>query len=201
MNHAVGFLKTTIVGGIVFLVPVIVVLVIFGKAIEMMIRLSQPFVRWLPFSIPGEFIIVNLLAVLLILLLCFMAGFLAETRGARRLVRALEARFLDRIPIYSLVKGVTSSLAADGEDKQLAPVYVQFDDCAQVGLEVERLADGSAVVFIPAAPNAWSGSVLVVAANRVTNIDATMLTAVQNIRHLGRETDALLQQRKPVTKV
>lgn len=197
MSQVMDLLKTTFMGGVIFLVPVVVAFVVIAKAFGIVVNVAQPLARWAPVAAAGGIVLVELLAVLLILLLCFLAGLLAGTRIARRFLRALETRFLDQVPAYSLIKGMTSSLVEDPEARRLAPVYVRFDDFAQIGLEVERLADKSVVVFFPDAPTAWSGSVRVVTPDRVTTIDATMLTALQNIQHLGREMGAVLEQGRP----
>ena len=36
------FVKTTIVGGIVFMVPIIIIIVILGKAFALMLKVARP---------------------------------------------------------------------------------------------------------------------------------------------------------------
>ena len=193
MSNFGGFMKTTVVGGIVFLVPVVIVLAVLGKAFEIMTRVAEPLAEWLPIISAGDILFVNLLVVLLILLFCFSAGLLARTRKAKSFVRNLETRFLDHIPVYAFIKGMTDSVAEAEQGNALIPVYVRLDDYSQIAFEVERLEDGSVVVYLPGAPNPWSGSVCVMSADRVATIDASMLTAAGNIRHLGKGSSALLK--------
>jgi len=194
MNDRVGFIKTTILGGVVFLVPVIVVIAILGKALQLMKQVAQPLAGVLQIDTARDVIVFNLFAALLILAVCFVAGMLARTQAAYSLVRNLEARFLDRIPAYAFVKGMTASIGEATEGPGLTPVHVRFDDNAQIAFEVERLGDGSVVAYLPGAPNPWSGSVCIVEADRVTALDATMLEAADRIRHLGRGSDVLLRR-------
>ena len=48
MNGKVQFVKTTVIGGLVFLVPLIIFIVIIGKAFGIMKTLAIPFAAWLP---------------------------------------------------------------------------------------------------------------------------------------------------------
>jgi uncharacterized membrane protein len=197
MSDRVGLLKTTITGGLVFLVPVVILLAILGKALEVTSRVAVPLAGWLPFGFAADILFVNLLASLLILVVCFLAGLLARTEFARRAVRSLETRFLDRIPVYSFIKSMTASMAGTEGEAPLTPVYVRLDDYAQIAFEIERLADGAVVVYLPGAPNPWSGAVCIMTPDRVSALDATMLKAVDNISHLGRGSDALLPRPAP----
>ena len=45
------------------------------------------------------------------------------------------------------------------------------------------------MVYLPGAPNPWSGSVVYVTADRVERLDMSVSEAVKNIRTLGRGSD------------
>jgi len=190
-----GFVKTTVIGGIVFLVPFIVVIFILGKAFLFMRGIAQPLTAALPsIDTAGEIFLVDLLAVALVLAVCFVAGLAARAAAAGRLVKALEARVLSRVPFYHFVKGMTESVVEAESDTAMRSVLVRLDDYSQLAFEVERLPSGEVVVFLPGAPNPWSGAVCIVAAERVTPLEAPMLAAVQNIKHLGKGSAKLLPQ-------
>lgn len=200
MTGWTGFVKTTVIGGIVFLVPFIVVVFILGKAFVLMRTIAQPLTAALPMiDTIGEILLVDLVTVALILLLCFLAGFAARAAAAGRLVKTLEARVLSRVPFYHFVKGMTESVVEAESGTTMRSVLVRLDDYSQLAFEVERLAGGEVVVFLPGAPNPWSGAVCIVAAERVTSLDAPMLAAVQNIKHLGKGSAKLLPQAVPQT--
>jgi hypothetical protein len=54
--------------------------------------------------------------------------------------------------------------------------------------EIERLADGKVVVFLPGSPDPWSGSVSMVTHDRVTLLDMTVKSATGLRKCLGRGT-------------
>jgi uncharacterized membrane protein len=68
----------------------------------------------------------------------------------------------------------------------MRPVLVHFDDCAQLAFEVDQLADGRRVVYIPSAPDPRAGTVLVMDKNRVEHLPMTFVAAISSFRALGR---------------
>ncbi len=198
MKGQIQVLKTTIIGGIVFLVPIVIVVAIIGKAFEIMRTVAHPLSALVPLDTVGKIAIVNLIAIALIVLVCFLAGFAARTETAARFVRALESKFLSHIPVYAFVKGMTASIAGTEDREEMTPVLVRLDDYSQIAFEIERLEGGDVAVYLPGAPNPWSGSVCIMTEDRVQPIDASMMAAVQTIRHLGKGSGELLRH-KPRT--
>jgi uncharacterized membrane protein len=179
--------KTTIVGGLVFLVPVVILVVVFGKAFELMMRVAKPLDKWITVDTIGGVALANVLAVSAILLCCFIAGLIARSSFAKRTVHSLEGALLMAIPGYALIKGLTDSMASsDKAAEGFAPVIVKFDDYAQLGFEVERTGYGHVVVYLPGAPNPWSGLVTYVSEDRIQRLDMSVPEAIKNIRELGR---------------
>ncbi len=128
-----------------------------------------------------------------------MAGLAARTEAASKLVGVLETRILAHIPAYDFVKGMTASVAGAEDGGGMTAVLARLDDYSQVAFEIERIAGGNVVVYLPGAPNPWSGSVCVMTEDRIRPIDATMMSAVQNIRHLGRGSGDLLRDKRPTS--
>ena len=92
------FLKTTMIGGILFLVPFIILIAIIGKALSVMDKLAAPLARKLPIDSVAGVAVIDFLAIIIMVLICFLAGLAARTAPARRLVDSLETRVLSNIP-------------------------------------------------------------------------------------------------------
>jgi uncharacterized membrane protein len=181
-----SFIKTTIIGGLVFLVPVVIVVAVVGKALKIILQVGKPLGTLIPIDYIGGIAVANFLALLAIALLCFVAGVIARSASARKMYSALDSALL-AIPGYAFVKGFTDSIDNREEAaKSLLPVIVQFDDNAQIGFEVERSEVGNVVVYLPGAPNPWSGSAVCFSEDRVRRLDITVPQAIQHIRALGR---------------
>ena len=180
-----NFIKTTIIGGLVFMVPIVIIVAIVGKAFRIMLMVAAPLMAYIPTGSIGGIAVVNLLLLLMIVLLCFIAGLIARSAVAKRIYRSLDAT-LQAIPGYAFIKGYTDSMSNTEEAaKSLLPVLVRFDDNAQIAFEVERTGD-NVVVYLPGAPNPWSGSVAYFHVERVKRLDMTLSQAVSNIQKIGR---------------
>lgn len=187
------FIKTTILGGILFIVPIVIFIALIGKALELTNFIATPLAeRFAVYSV-GGFAVAHLLALAILILICFAAGLAAKTTIAGKFVKSLETNVLDKIPAYALLKAKTQSTLTPEETESLRPVIARFDDSWQLAFEIERFADGKVVVFLPGSPDPWSGSVCVVTDDRVAPLDVTVNTAVKMMKRLGKGATDTLQ--------
>src|SRR5687767_9667629 len=104
MPRTLGFVRTTLVGGLLYLVPIVVLLAVLGKAIGIAHQVSPPVVKLIEAVHLGEILTPQVVAILLLVLFCFAAGLFARTAFAKRIGRALETRVLANLPGYELIK-------------------------------------------------------------------------------------------------
>jgi uncharacterized membrane protein len=192
MRGIPGFVKTTVIGGLFFLIPLAVFVFILAKAYNVMKAVAHPLSRYLDVDSIAGIAFANLLAILLVILLCFLAGLVARSGFMRRLAARFERNVLQGIPIYQLVKTTAESVLPLHREEGMQPVLVQFDDCSQLGLEVERQSPGQVAVYLPGSPNPWSGSLLLTTPERVTRLPVTMMEAMRTFQALGKGANALL---------
>ena len=100
------------------------------------------------------------LAVVLVALICFLAGLLARTVPAQHIVNALESSVLSKIPAYEYLKQESASALGVAEIGELPLVFVPMEGGWQLGVQTEALSNGLVSIFVPGAPNPHSGSVL-----------------------------------------
>jgi uncharacterized membrane protein len=95
------FLQTTILGGVLFLMPIVVLGLILGKAFDIARRGLKPFVAMIPdrsaYGVPTEMVTV----IVVIAILCFLAGLLARSTSAQAMIAQLENSVLSRCPSMS----------------------------------------------------------------------------------------------------
>jgi uncharacterized membrane protein len=74
----------------------------------------------------------------------------------------------------------------------LKTVLVSFDDHQVLAVDVERVADGRVVVFLPGAPDPWSGSVVLVSHERVAGVPVEIGALHRSLKSIGRGSAELL---------
>ncbi|UCD67336.1 MAG: DUF502 domain-containing protein [Betaproteobacteria bacterium] len=185
-------IKATIWGGLLFLVPLTVAVVILGKLFGFMYQLATPFSEWIPLDSIGGIAIANIVTVILVLVISFVAGLVGTSVWGRQVQQSLEEKLLLIFPRYTFVKSVTGSMSAERANELMRPVKVRFDDNLQIAFEVERNEEGLVTVFLPGSPDPWSGSVVYFEAERVEPLSADFTSVIRSLRSAGRGSGALL---------
>ena len=110
MNTIKAFLKATLVGGLMFLVPVVLVVLVLRHALQLAAKLAVPLADVLPVSHVGGVGVVTLVAVAILLVIAFLAGLLARTGPGRRVTHWFEESLLGGLPQYRMVKSLADGL-------------------------------------------------------------------------------------------
>ncbi len=186
MKKNVSFLKTTLLGGLIFLVPVVVITVVLGKAINIMLVFAKPLEKLVPFESMGGIAIIDILAFFIVILLCFLAGLSTRSSTGKRAFSWIDSKLIVLIPGYVILKGFATTIEKDGEENDKIPVLVTLDDQTMIGIEVERLENGLVAVYLPGSPDTWSGTVAYMTEDRVERLNIDYLEASKILKNLGR---------------
>lgn len=193
-----NFIKTTAIGGLLFLVPLVVLAVILKKAYNIMLLVAVPLDRLIPIETIGGVALSNILAVLCIFVACFLAGLLAKSKPGKAIFNWIDAKLLLFFPGYSYLKSLTSSFTDErDEGKVLKPIIAKLDDQSQLAFEVEHADDGTVVVYVPGAPDSRSGNVVYLTPDRVEPLDITFGEVTRSLRQYGRGSVVWLSARIP----
>jgi uncharacterized membrane protein len=165
----------TLVQGVLFLVPIVLIAALAREAYGLLHRVFEPVARLLP---PGRVVgllMEDLLTIAAMALVFLVAGLFVATRPGRVLNARLEQAVLYRVPGYLMVRGVVAGIDGLDAGSRPEPVLVETDDGWAFGLLVERLPHDYCTVFLPDAPTPTSGDVRIVDAARVRPLDVPML--------------------------
>jgi uncharacterized membrane protein len=204
VKHSFGFLKTTAIGGIFFLLPVVVIGVLLGQLGRIVWVVSQSVGQYLPAHVPLSYTTLMAIAVAIVVLLCFAAGVVARRRIAKRFSESVEKYVLMMFPRYAILKEqLTGNIGGDVLRNQLQAVVVRMPGHTRIGFEVERHgchADAagalreSVTVFLPGSPDPWSGQVVILQAHHVERISSPFGETVATFEQLGRGSQRLVER-------
>jgi uncharacterized membrane protein len=182
------FLKTTIVGGVLFLLPLGLVLFILGYALRLATGVAQPISKALHLDQLGEVAgmgITTVVGVLLLVLVSFAAGIGARTSVGGRISGWFEDSLLRALPQYQMLKSMAEGLAQIEGDTGIRPALISIEDGWQIGYILEVLENGWLAVFLPQAPTPMSGNVMYLEADRVRPLGITMVQAMGIVKRIG----------------
>ena len=184
MRGVYRFLKSTALGGLVFLVPVVTLGAIVAWVVDSALKVIVPLFEWLPDKSVGGLSLTALAAVLGLVVSCFLAGLFAETAIIRRLGDRAE-RLALFVPGYALMKTVGANLVGIESKRPVKPVMVRLEASWQLGFLMELLPDARHVVFIPGVPRALVGTLHIVSADRVQVLAMSVSAALDTLSRLG----------------
>jgi len=194
-KDGVNFFTTTVIGGVVFLIPVVVLVMIIAKAAAYMMVIAEPMASWLPIDTIGGVALANVIALLAVLVVCFLAGLLARHALAGAFIRNLESKVLVSLPGYLMIKSLVSGFD-ESKVAGLKPVALQLGTAERVGYEIEKLPDGRSMVFIPSPPNPFSGITQVLPPDQVTYLDVSLKQVMEVTENFGHGVQEILAKKK-----
>ena len=193
MENLTHFLRKTFVSGLLFSVPFVALIIILDQAFEMAQKFMEPVAKLTPAHPIFRLETRVLLAVGLLVLLCFLAGLFAQTARAQKFVGRLERAVLSKVPGYQYFKNEIESSLGDEEHVKYPVVIVNVGPGWRFALQIEAKENGFVTVFIPGAPNPKSGGVFFMTPDRVKPTGLPLASMMETLRQHGVGSKDLLQ--------
>jgi uncharacterized membrane protein len=188
MSYARAFIINAVVGGVLVLLPIYLAVLLLLKGMKAVVGLVRPIAALLPEWLPAE----NALALLVVLIVCFLVGAAVRTRAGRVVRERMEMGFFGRIPGYALFRSLTQRLAGQSDEIAWKPVLVEIEDALVPAFIVEELADGSFTVFVPSVPTPFAGAVYILSRERVHLVDIPFTQAIKSVSRWGAGSGELV---------
>jgi len=192
MKTIASLAKTTAIGGLVFLLPLVLLVAIVGKAFNIIKVVSAPLGNLISAEKVAGYAVADLLTLTVLLVVALLAGMLARSPAFDSFYKKIDAIIMQVIPGYSYIKGMTGSLSDSEAEQSLKSVAVIQDDMVLIGYEVERLTDGWVAVYLPGAPDTRSGSVAYFTNDRVVPLDTDFAGIASCLKTLGRGSSKII---------
>jgi len=181
MKALIKFLKVTLIGGLLVVLPVWVSLLLLFKAIKGALVLLLPIARLLPQTVVHD----KLVALGLLVVICFVVGLLIRTQPGQRLGRWLTQHIFARIPGFALMRGMTRQLAGDKGEESFQPALVEIEEALVPAFIIEKHADGQFTVFVSSSPTPMAGAIYILQPERVHPVDVPLAKAMLCVTKWG----------------
>jgi uncharacterized membrane protein len=168
------FTRTTLIGGLLVILPVYVAVLLLAKTVQGLLGLLRPVAEQVPASVEFR----QTVAILLLVCVCFLVGLIVRTGPGLRAKNACERAILEKLPGYTFLRGLAKRLAGESEEQTLQPALAELEDALVPALIVEELEDGSYTVLVPSAPTPMAGSVYILPRDRVHPVDIPFTKAI-----------------------
>lgn len=195
MRALAEFIKTTLIGGLLIILPIYVSILLLLKAISGLTALIAPIASRIP--VATEFR--NVIAVGALAITCFVAGFIVRTGPGVRAKNAFEAAILSKLPGYSLLRGLAGRVAGQADEPAFAPALVEIEDALVPALIIEELENGLYTVLVPSVPTPMAGALYILARDRVHPVDVSFTTALKVFTKWGTGAGEFVKAMQRVT--
>jgi uncharacterized membrane protein len=193
MKRIAEFTKTTLIGGLLVVLPIYISVLLLVKTLSGIMALLSPVTAQLPADVQFR----RIIAFLIVVAGCFVAGLIVRTGAGLRAKNAFERMLLEKIPGYTLLRGLAGRVAGRSEDETFAVALVEIEEALMPAFVVEELEDGRYVIFVPSVPTPAAGAIYIIARERVHLVDIPFARAVRIISKWGTGSGELLKAMRP----
>ena len=187
-----GFFSGALINGLLVVVPVYLAVLVLLKAMQSLVGLVRPIAALLPDWMPAE----DLLALLLLLALCFLVGVAVRMPIGRAVRERIEKSLFQRIPGYAVLRSLAQQMAGESRESAWKPALVEIEEALVPAFIIEEFDDGQFTVFVPSVPTPLAGAVYVLRRERVHPLDVPFTSALQVISKWGSGSKALVAAMK-----
>jgi uncharacterized membrane protein len=180
----VNRLRDLLVDGVLLALPLGAAAYLLHKVLGLVVKVLAPLSHLFPDARWFGIGAIDLAASALLVVALIVLGAFARSGPGRLLGERLESVVLGKIPGYLMIKSAAAGFSSGGRDADLRPALVSSDNHTALGFIVEESAD-SLTVFIPDAPGAASGSVVLAAREHVKALDVSTSSAMRTMKQRG----------------
>jgi len=195
MDKLKEFLKTSLLGGVVVILPVAILVSVTVWVFNLISGWISPLTRLLTKDLQVNEFIAESFAIVVILVACFSVGVLVRTRLGDILYRLLETRILKLAPGYSMIKETVLHLFGNHKESPFSSVALAQIFCNSTMATcfiTDTHADGSFTVFVPTGPNPTSGLIYHLEGKYVHPVDVPVQDAMRSVISCGAGSGNLL---------
>ena len=193
MNKIIEFFKTTILGGLFVLLPIILLYLALGEVMGVLVAMATPFAD---LFFPGQFEDTQfpaLVALALLIGVSFILGLVMLSETSRKFGNWIERTILGRLPVYNAVKSLATGFSDSQQETAFKPALLKSAEGEKAFVYiVEDHGDGNLTVMLPWTPTPFAGVIKIVPKERVEPLAANMKKVTEALSQWGIGTKNLL---------
>ena len=196
MKNILQFFKTTILGGLFVLLPVILIYLALAETFEILVLIASPIAD---LFFPGHFDDAEFtipIALALLIGFSFILGLIMLSDIGRRFGDWIERIILGKIPGYNAIKSLTKGFASSQEESTFKPALLKSsEDDKEFVYIVEEIDDNNLAILVPWSPTPFAGSIKIVTKDRVEPLSVSMGKLTEVLSQWGVGTRDILAKK------
>jgi len=186
MRQLLEFLKTTALGGVFILLPLVLFYLLLSELLQVVVVLATPIADLFPKGTFDQVKMPVVIGIILIVGASFLFGLALRSASLSRLGLWIERTLLNRLPLYNAVKRMGRGLVGAQDDSAFRTgVFSSSNGEKEIVYVIEDHGDGQMTILCPFAPASFAGSVKIVSADRIEILETSFGDASMVIAHWG----------------
>ncbi|MBT8138640.1 MAG: DUF502 domain-containing protein [Gammaproteobacteria bacterium] len=192
------FLTTILIGGLVVILPVIVIFQAIRWLTRWLLGAFEPLTTLTDNTLGQIGLPAEVLSLFAILVACFAVGLLVRTAMGQWLQRLVERWFLARIPGYEMLRDLFAQLQPAEKREFSRPVLLTLgSESIQVyGFVTDSYGEGHYAVFLPTSPSPLNGYVLQVHESQLEFLQCSADKVMQSVLGCGMGSSDIINGTK-----
>ena len=195
------FLITTVIGGVVVLLPIVILVWVVSLVLGFVEHLIDPLAKLFDMKLQPE-LLVDLIIITGIVTFCFFVGLVVRTQFGRSALRYIELELFEKVPAYSTIRDIIQQFTGTKKApfKKVVIVDAFGNGTLMTGFITDE-GDKYYTVFVPTAPNPTNGFVFHVPAEKLKFVGVRTEEAMRTIVGMGVGSMDVLNAPPPDTNL
>ena len=175
MKKLTDLIKTSILGGALVLVPLLIVYMLISELVELIIALVFPILELLPGNFVDWFGDPVYPAIIALVCISFLAGLAMRSSTVNSISTKIERDFLNKIPMYRAVTKLTrGALGEKGKRVFGCGILELTPGVREIVYIAEDPGNGYLTILTPLSPTGFNGPLKIVESDKVERISASV---------------------------
>lgn len=188
------FIKTSLIGGLIVMLPSVILLVTFGWILKKITNILAP----LTLALFGkDSFSTDLLSIAVLIAVCFTLGVVVKTKTGNLLHKKLE-QYLYKAPGYITVKQIIDQLLGRKKTPYSSVVLARpfQNDTLVTAFVTDEHENDIVTIFVPTGPNPTTGNIFHLHKKYIQHVNASVERTIQTIISCGAGTSELISKGK-----
>lgn len=208
MNKIKIFIRKAFIGGVLVILPIVIIGFVFRWAFYFVTDLIQPLTNYTTEHYGLPELAADVIVMAIILAVCFAIGTLVSTGIGKWLHNHFDKYLVRLAPGYRIVKEIVTQVFGSKESSPFGKgevvrvkLFGEQTPTTITALVTAKHADGTVTIFMPTGPNPTSGNIYHIPESLVEYYpDATVEQMMKSIIACGAGSDELFKSNKSINQ-
>lgn len=169
MKRAIQNLRDTIIAGIIFLLPLLILFVLATKVFDFFRTFTAKVAALFGLKSIAGISASTIVGTISLILLCLLCGYLVRVTFFQQISQWIDEKLRSLIPGYETYRQMAAAKLVRQEEMlpYKMAAWVKMGDGVQPGFIMDTMPDGKIIIFIPTAGDVNNGTILLVEPSNV----------------------------------